>query len=263
LFIFCKKTVDNDLRDIIAYNHAGYFNQTEVPSHMSKAHSVWAMVIACGKAEQLAPDVDTALLPIGNQPVLSYALQAVEAVGDIDAALVVASKERLDSIVGLARMFGIPKLKKLTAGGTTYYTSLKAGFSALPDDASLIVLLDASRPCVTPSMLAEVIKSAKRNGGAVTARRLDDVTAFVPRGLKVTKTATAGSAWAIQSPMAFRREWLEKWVCAKKSAAKVPGDDYAFIQALTHNASMVFSDALNPQIRSSRDLPLVTALLRG
>jgi 2-C-methyl-D-erythritol 4-phosphate cytidylyltransferase len=230
---------------------------------MSKAHSVWAIVVASGKAEKVAPDADTALLPLGDKPVLAYALQAIEAVDDIENAVVVASKERLESIVGMARMYGFPKLKKLAAGGTTYATSLKAGLATLPSEASLIVLMDASRPCVQPAMIEEVIKSAKRNNGAVTARKIDDVVGLVPRGLKLTKTASVGSAWAIQSPMAFRREWLDKLFASKGSAAKAQSDDLAFLQALTKNASMAPSTRLNPQIKTPDDLPLVSALLRG
>lgn len=231
-------------------------------SSIVKSHSVWAIIIACGKSEQLAPDVDVAFLQLGDQPILTYSLLAFEQCEDIEGIVVVASKERLDSVVGMARMFGTPKLRKIVVGGQQRTVSIKAGLGAIDEDAaSLIVVHEASRPCITARLVSDVVKTAKRYGVAVAAEKLDTPVAQVPKGLKVAKPVDANGLWSLQMPIAAKRDKLEQLLGMGKSKAKV--DDASFAGKVLKGAYMVQVERPNLRIAQLSDIQLVSTIVRN
>lgn len=226
-----------------------------------KTHSAWALIIACGKSEQISSDVDTAFLQLGEQPVLAHSLVAFERSSEIDGIVVVAPKDRLDAVVGMARMFGTPKLKKIVGGAIQKTASIKAGLKAMDDvGASIVVIHEASQPCVTPAVVSEVVKNAKRYGVATAAEKLEQGVAIVPKGLKATKCLNAGPVWGIHMPVAAKLDDLSKALGLGKSTAKV--DDDKFYEKLYAGAYMVQLDRFNHRIRSLADIQIVAAAFR-
>ncbi len=230
-------------------------------SSVIKSHSAWAIILACGKSEQIAADVDTAFLQLGEQPILAHSLIAFERCREIDGVVVVAAKDRLDSVVGMARMYGTPKLKKIVGGAIQKTSSIKAGLNALEDEnPSIIVIHEASQPCVTPHVISETIKGAKRYGLAAAAEKMDVPIAIVPKGLKATKSMNGNSIWALEMPVAIKRDQLEKILGMGKSKTKVEESD--FPEKLYKGAYLVQTDRPNLRIRNVSDIQIIAAALR-
>lgn len=227
-----------------------------------KSHSVWAVIVACGKSEQIAPDVDTAFLQLGEQPILAHSLIAFERCREVDGVLVVAAKDRLDSVVGMARMYGTPKLKKIVGGAVQKTSSIKAGLSALEDeDPSIVVIHEASQPCVTSQVISDIIKGAKRYGVAAAAEKIDVPIAVVPKGLKASKSLNGSNIWALEMPVAVKSDQLKNMLGLGRSKAKV--DEADFAERLYKGAYLVQTDRPNLRIRSVSDIQIVSAALRA
>ncbi len=227
-----------------------------------KSHSVWAVIIACGKSEQIVPDVDTAFLQLGEQPILAHSLIAFERCREVDGVLVVAAKDRLDSVVGMARMYGTPKLKKIVGGAIQKTSSIKAGLSALEDEnPSIVVIHEASQPCVTPTVISDIIKGAKRYGVATAAEKMDIPIAVVPKGLKATKSLNGNNVWALEMPVAIKRDVLSTMLGMGKSKVKVEEADFS--ERLYKGAYLVQTDRPNLRIRTVSDIQIVAAALRA
>lgn len=226
-----------------------------------KSHSAWAIIVACGKTEQITPEVDTAFLQIGDQPILAHSLVAFERCPEIDGIIVVAAKDRLDHIVGMARMYGTPKLKKIVGGGVQKTSSLKAALGALTEEsASIVVVHEASQPCVTPEVISETIKGAKRYGVAAAAEKMDVPTTVVPKGLKAGKIMSSNTAWALEMPVAIKRDALGNLLGMGKSKVKVEEADFA--DKLYKGAYLVPITRPNPRIRTMRDIQMVSTAMR-
>lgn len=224
---------------------------------MIKSHSAWALILACGKSEQISPDVDTAYLQLGDQPVLSHSLIAFERCTEIDGIVVVAAKDRVDNVVGMSRMYGTPKLKKIAVGAVQKTTSIRAGLKALEDvGASVVVIHDASQPCVTPNTVSETIKNAKRYDVSVAGDRLETPVTVVPKGLKATKCIDDKSIWALHMPIAVKIDVLQKVLDGKP-------DETSFIEQLCKTAHMVQIDRFSMRIRSLIDIQIIAAALRA
>ena len=228
----------------------------------SKGLGTWAIIVACGKSEQISAEVDTAFLQIGDQPVLAHTLVAFDRCPEIDGIVVVASKDRLDALVGMARLFGTPKLKKVVGGSSQKTSSIKAALGAIEGEgASVIVLHEASQPCVTAQMVSETIRGAKRYGVSAAAEKLDIPVVVVTGTGKIAKKPQAGPVWTLQMPVAIKRDALEKMLGVGKKTATVT--EVNFSEKLYKGAYLVPIERANPRIRSIADMPLVAAVLRS
>lgn len=227
-----------------------------------KAHSAWALVVACGKSEQISADVDTAFLQMGDQPILAHSLVAFERCPDIDGIVVVAPKDRLEHVVGMARMYGTPKLKKIVGGAIQKTVSIKAGLAAMEEiGATIIVLHEASQPCVTPTTISETVKAAKRYGVAAAAQKMDVPVATVPKGLTAEKVTDAHPLWTVEMPVAIKRDLLEKALGLGKTKTKV--DDNQFNERLLKGVHIVPTDRANLRIRTLADIQIVATAIRA
>ncbi len=221
-----------------------------------------AIIVACGKEEEISAGTETAYLNLGSGPVLSHSLQTFEKTGVVDGIIVIVSKDRVDSTLQIIKRFGCSKLKGLVIGGVTRLSSLRIAFSKLPEPASTIIVHEASRPFVTRDVIEETVKAAKRYGCAIAAHRLPDAVKVAVKGLKPEATLDRNAAWAAHTPQVFRAEVLKKILDAKNKATKLIDDESLLVQKPAE-IHMIEAGAQNMKIRSSFDLAVATALLNA
>lgn len=225
-------------------------------------HVTWGLIVACGRSEQLSPEVDTPFLSLGSRPVLAYSLSAFEECSDINGVIVVAEKSRVDTVLGMSQMYGFSKVQKVVAGGTARQTSIVNALKALDEEVSIVCVHDATRPCVTPHLISETVKAAKRYGTGVSAVQLLDAVKVVEKGLTVTDSLNGGTVWLAQTPQAFRRDILEKgYATASKKKASVEEDSTA-VSLTREEVHLVEGIQENIKIRSPIDFGIVTNLLK-
>ena len=83
----------------------------------SMKQSIWGLVMATGKAEQISSEIETAFLYLNDRPVLAYSLAAFNQCPEIEGIVVVVSRERAESVLGMVKLFGFAKVKKIVVGG--------------------------------------------------------------------------------------------------------------------------------------------------
>ena len=118
-----------------------------------------AIIVAAGKSERMGGKVDKAFLSLGPKPVLAYSLMAFEACADIDAIIVVVRKDQVIATQGVARMFGCRKVQAVVPGGSCRQASVRNGMKECDPDTTIVSVHDAARPCITPALISETIKS--------------------------------------------------------------------------------------------------------
>jgi len=216
-----------------------------------------AIVVACGKEEEVRPGTEAAFLSLGNRPVVSHSLDVFQRLDEIDGIVVVVGKDRTDSMLQLIRRFGYSKICGIVTGSPSRLLSLRTVCSKLPDLASVVLVHEASRPFLSGSVVAEVVKSAKRNGCAVAGHRLPDAVKLATKG-KVDSTLPRQAVWTAGTPQAFKREVFEKLLDPKgKGSAKLVDDESEIVRKPAV-VRMVESGAFNLKIRSVDDLGLAT-----
>lgn len=223
----------------------------------------FGVVVAAGKSERMGEGIDKAFLNLGSKPVLAYSLLAFEQCPDIEGVIVVARKDRLEAARGVIRIFGCSKVRAVVAGGANRQDSVAAGLAELPEEASLVAVHDGARPCVTPDLIAETLKSAKRHGSGVAATKVTDTLKEVLRGSVVTRTVDRAKLWAVQTPQTFQAKLLRQAYAAVKARKARVTDEASAVELLGQPVHLVPASPTNLKITTTDDLVVAEALLKG
>ena len=222
----------------------------------------YGVIVAAGKSERMGPDVDKAFLSLGTKPVLAYSLIAFEKCHDIDGVVLVVRKDRLDTARAMAQLFGCSKVKKIVAGGTSRQISVKNGLSSLGGDVTIVAVHDGARPCVTPAIISETIKSAKKFGSGVAAVKVTDTLKEVDKGFVVSKTIDREKMWAVQTPQTFKLDLLLKAFHAVGKKRLTVTDEASAVELVSNDVRLVPATLSNIKISVPDDLILAAALMR-
>jgi 2-C-methyl-D-erythritol 4-phosphate cytidylyltransferase len=225
-------------------------------------HTVWGLIVASGKEEQLGSEVDTAFLNLGGKPVISYSLKAFEECPDVDGIAVVCRKERMAEVHQISQLFGFTKLRKITAGSATRWGSIVNGAGVVADNVSILLIHDVCRPHVTPALLSEAVKTAKRYGCGVIARKIIDPVRMVPKGHMITETLDLTGPWISQSPFACKMDLFKKALENVAKKKKKVTDELLAVQEVTKDVRIIPSTYHNLKIASPDDLALSEMILR-
>jgi len=219
------------------------------------------IVAAAGRDSPMGPNVDRAFLSLGTRPVLAYSIVALEKCPDIDMVIIVVRRDRIDAAQAVAQMFGCAKVKRVVAGGAQRSGSVQAGLDALSSEVRFVSVLDASRPCVTPDLISETLRQAKRYGSGVAAMRTEDSMKEVQKGLTVSRTVGRSHLWHSMTPQSYRVELLREGLKAARKKRLMLEDDAQAVE-LVDSVHLVPTTVPNIRIASADDLTLAAAVLR-
>ena len=219
-----------------------------------------AILITCGREEEIAPGTETGYLTLGDTPIVVHSLKIMEKIESIDGIIIATSKSRVDTTVHMIKRYGFSRVKGIVIGGVNRQSTLKTVMSKLPEKADVVVIHEASRPFTARDVFEEIIKSCRRYGCAIAAHKLADAVSTAPKGMKAAGTVERNTAWAAQAPQAFRAEVLEKILGGK--SMKIIDDLSEFVRKPSE-VHLVESGPLNLKIRSSDDLALAMALINA
>ena len=218
-----------------------------------------AIIVAAGKSERMGAGTDKAFLSLGNKPVVAWSLLAFERCPDVDRIVLVVRKEQQVAAKAVARMFGISKLIAIVPGGNKRQESVQAGLAACDVDTRQVVVHDGARPCVTPDVISEVVKLAKRVGAATVGRRMTDTVKRVEKGTAVAGTENREKLWAVQTPQAFQFSVLANAYTALGKNEVT--DDCQAVELAGGTVRIYENRAPNFKITTVEDLQIASALL--
>lgn len=197
----------------------------------------------------------------GGPPVFLRTLEAFCNRGDVCQTQLVVAPDDLEEIAArFGGNLGFMNVK-IIAGGACRSDSVRNALNNLRDEAELICVHDAVRPCIAQPWIDAVFAKAAETGAALlavpihgtmkAARRLEDGAVTVERTLPRTQV------WEAQTPQVFRRDWLLEAYASGKEAT----DDAALIEALGHTVHLVPGDPRNIKITTPADLAFAAAVL--
>jgi len=223
--------------------------------------SVVAIVPAAGQGARMGSHTPKQYLTLGEIPILVFCLQILQRVSDIDDIILsVPERDREFCWQGIVRAYHLNKVSQVVAGGRRRQDSVRHGMLAIPSSTELVVVHDGVRPFIDERMVKEVINSARRVGAAVAALPIHDTVKRVGSDHLIRETLKREELWQIQTPQAFRYDWLfEGHRLAQEQMWDVT-DDAAIIERLGHPVSVVEGSCFNIKITRPEDLILGEAI---
>jgi 2-C-methyl-D-erythritol 4-phosphate cytidylyltransferase len=155
----------------------------------------------------------------------------------------------------------IPSLT-IVPGGQHRGESVRAGLVALKPECTVVLVHDAARPFVDPSLISAVIAVARRGEGAVPAVPLSDTlkeaTASDPT--RIARTRPRAHLWRAQTPQGFPRQVLEEAHARAERAGHRATDDAALVETTGIPVRLVPDSARNLKVTTREDLALAELL---
>lgn len=222
----------------------------------------WALVIAAGREEKLSPEVEIPFLYMNDRPVLAFSLAAFEQCPDIDGVVVVVSRERADSVLGMVQMLGFSKVRKIVPGGVQRARSMAAGLEYIPDTVPWVCVHDASRPVINPKLISDTVKCATRHGSGLAAVEMLDTLVESKKVGTASRLGGKEHIWGIISPQTYPRAKLLEAYASGNTARQSYADDAEAMAAMDVPLRIVPTHLVSPRIRSVEDLSVIAALMK-
>jgi len=145
-------------------------------------------------------------------------------------------------------------------GGAVRSDSVRLALAAAPADAQRVVVHDAARPLVDPSLFERTLAALDDAEAAIAAARVTD-TVKEADGDLVAATLDRSRLWAVQTPQAFRRPWLERALAVDAALLARATDDAWLVERAGGRVRVVESTPRNLKVTTSDDLKVAQLLL--
>jgi len=223
-----------------------------------------AIVVAAGRSTRMGGS-DKLAVEIGGRPLLAWTVTALAAAPAVGRVVIVTSSERLAEVADAAWLPA--KVVEVVVGGARRQESVHAGFVAFdrhdPDEAGVVLVHDAARPLIEPSLVAAVVGATARHGAAIpivpvteTLKRLD--------GEVVGGTVERGGLGAAQTPQGARRDLLrEAYRQFPAGGPQTFTDEAALLEACSIAVHVVPGDPGNLKVTLPGDLRRAVTVLTG
>lgn len=217
-----------------------------------------AIIVAGGRGLRFGGAVRKQYLLLKRKPILWWSLRAFEKSPSIRWVILVVPADDIPDLRLKARAWRFHKLLQIVAGGRTRADSVRQGLSALPRDSRYVAVHDAVRPLVTPRLIEETLRQARRFRAAIAASPSKDTVKLADRSGRVQSTPSRDLVWLAQTPQTFERTLLER---AHKAGRRLAAtDDAMLVERLGVKVKLVEAPAENIKITRPADLVLANMI---
>jgi len=217
----------------------------------------FAIVPAAGSGQRMGGKKQ--FMQLSGQPLFLWALQTLTGCPGVDGVVLVVPPGDIDSVRGLA---GDVSDLQVMAGGCSRQESVWLGLSALPADTDWVVVHDAARPLLAEKDLLAVCAAARSLGAATLAVPVKETVKTAGADGLVRETLPRENLWSVQTPQAFRYDWLLAAHRRARREGVVAHDDAALLEMDGKPVKLVSGSYDNIKVTTPEDL-LVAGILMG
>jgi 2-C-methyl-D-erythritol 4-phosphate cytidylyltransferase len=217
------------------------------------------IVVAAGSGSRMGADIKKQYLPLAGLPILVRTLQTLADCPLVERIVLVVSADDIDFVRGLVEAHHLQKIGDVVSGGRERQESVFNGLQALRPVTTHVAVHDAARPLVTVEEVEDVVTAAIESGAATLGVPVKDTIKRVVQGT-VEETLDRSELWAVHTPQAFRRDWLEE---AHQRSLQQGGhgtDDASLVEGVGYPVRMIAGRYTNLKITTPEDLVVAEAL---
>lgn len=217
------------------------------------------IVVAAGSGSRMGAAMKKQYLPLAGVPILVRSLQTLAACRTVARIVVVASAEDGDFVRAMLEEHQVPKIGAVVSGGRERQDSVRNGLRALLPETEVVSVHDAARPLVTVEEVEEVLTAARESGAATLGVPVKDTIKRVAHG-SVAETLDRSQLFAVHTPQAFRRDWLEEAHARSLEQGGHGTDDASLVEWAGYPVRMITGRYTNLKITTPEDLVIAEAL---
>lgn len=224
-----------------------------------------AIILAGGTGERFGKEGGKQLVEIGGKPILTWSVEAFDAVGDIGLIVIVCPAERQGEYLSKAvDPFSFATPIVVAAAGSTRQESAFSGLELVPEEFEYVVMHDGARPLISADLIAHTVATLKGNidaDGAVVAHPAIDTLKVVENGV-IVGTPDRSVFWNAQTPQVFRAGIYRRAHASALSDGFVGTDDSSLIERLGGRVLVVEGKRDNIKLTVPEDYSMLVAAVR-
>jgi 2-C-methyl-D-erythritol 4-phosphate cytidylyltransferase len=223
---------------------------------------VTAIIVAAGKGERFSSSEKKTFAKVDGQPMFLRSIGHFISRDDVvQTILVVAPEDESEVKEKYGANLGFMGVS-LVVGGEHRPDSVAGGLATVREDAELVAIHDAARPCVSEAMINAVFEEAGKTGAAILAAPLRGTIKRSSGSGFVDETIPREGLWEAQTPQVFKRSVILDAYARRAEFEGEPTDDAQLVEATGHPVAIVESDFTNLKITTRPDINLAGAILK-
>ncbi|HHX74590.1 MAG TPA: 2-C-methyl-D-erythritol 4-phosphate cytidylyltransferase [Firmicutes bacterium] len=220
------------------------------------------IIPAAGQGSRMQAKINKQFLRLAGRPVVAHTVKDCLDAAIFDQIIVVIApgEEEIFRRDVLLPWFPEERIT-IATGGRERQDSVGNGLEFLDKEIEYVCIHDGARPLAGPLLLQKCLVQARASGAAVAAVPVKDTIKTIDGTGKVVDTPDRSHLWAVQTPQAFRRDWLEEAYRYGQKNNLQATDDATLLELCGYPVTVVPSDYSNLKITTAEDLALAEALL--
>ncbi len=218
--------------------------------------SVSVILPAAGASTRFGAETSKILQPLKGQPVFLRSIDLFSRRPDVGQILLVVSDAQRDDLAQCYERVLAAEKVQLVPGGADRTGSVRHALAAVTDEAELVCVHDAVRPCVSQAHIDAVFSAAETHGAAILAWPIHGTVKHASDQV-IERTVDRSDLWQAQTPQVFRKDWLIEAYASGQSAT----DDAAMLEAMGRPVHLVTGDPRNIKITTPADLAMAEAVI--
>jgi 2-C-methyl-D-erythritol 4-phosphate cytidylyltransferase len=219
-----------------------------------------ALIMAAGSGERFEGREPKTLHPLLGRPVIVWAVENFAMNEAIDAVTVVVTPGEETRVRGILDAQPFPPVDHVVPGGDTRQESVRLGLDMLDSSCDTVLVHDAARPCVTPSLIGRMLETVNRNDAVVPVLPAVDTLVREEEGVVDAILDRAGIS-RVQTPQGFRTGLLAKAHHRARSRGFTSSDDGSLVFALGETVRTIPGEPTNIKITYIEDAKIAESIL--
>lgn len=232
---------------------------------VGKRADVACVVAAGGSGERLGRPGGKQLMPVLGKPLLTWSLQAFDAVSQVGLIVAVCPEDRLEEYRALAiEPYELVTPVELVPSGQLRQESAMNGVEAVPRSFRFIAMHDGARPIIPPETIVHAInmlKGTPEADGVVCGHPAID-TLKVIEGDSVVGTPDRSMFWVAQTPQVFHADVLRQAHVSAMEDGYIGTDDSSLVERVGGHVILLECPRDNIKLTVPEDVASVAAFLR-
>lgn len=216
---------------------------------------------AAGTGSRMGTRERKTLLRLGGKPVLYHALERFRGIAAIAQVVLVVHPDDLTRYRPRLRALLELGVTDIVPGGERRQDSVELGLAAVRREIRHVAIHDAARPFVSRAVIERTLAAARTTGAAIAGIAVVDTLKQVDGRGRIVATLDRSQMRAVQTPQAFRRDWLEHAYAKARTRGLSVTDDAGLLEAEGHAVVVVEGNAENLKITTPADLAIGRVLL--
>lgn len=211
----------------------------------------------------MGSDRNKLLLPVLNQPVIAWTLQAAHQSDSIEWIGMIGQPADWQDLKQIVRDLDLLDRVQFIQGGATRQASVYCGLQGLPPKATQVLIHDGARCLATPALFDRCAAALQSCDGLIAAVPVKDTIKVVnPETQFIQSTPNRSNLWAAQTPQGFDVAKLRHCHEAGIRLGWEVTDDAALFEQCDLPVKIVLGEETNLKVTTPVDLTIATFILK-